>query len=376
MGVALDRVSGDAHRLAEPVPPIDPAHAIRQRRFRGVLQLQIERRVDGEAVLVELLRAVALLELLPHFLDEERRVGVERRPADGDDRRLHRLLGALAGDEPGVGHLAERVVAPPHGVLEVDVGAVAGRCLDDAGEQRRFLEGDVLGRLAEVEPRRRFDAVGAVAPRDLVAVERDDLGLGVALLDLDGEHRLLDLALPRLVVVEEQLAGELLRQRAGAGALALEEVAGQRHDDARDAEAHVGVELGVLGGHDRLPQHRRDLVVGDDDAPLRRELADDLAAGGVDARDRARGVVVERRDLGQVARVDDEHAGDRPARRREHEEQRNREAAEETADGAHRVAASRPLRMAADGTAATVARSATVTAVASAATRRAGRRTT
>ena len=97
MGVALDRVGVDANRLAEPVPPIDPAHPVGQRGLGGVLQLQVERRVDGQAVLVELLRAVALLELLAHFLDEERGVGLDRRPADGDDRRLHRLLGALRG---------------------------------------------------------------------------------------------------------------------------------------------------------------------------------------------------------------------------------------------------------------------------------------
>jgi len=62
------------------------------------------------------------------------------------------------------------------------------------------------------------------------------------------------------------------------------------------------------------------------------------SAGGVDARDRARGVVVEGRDLREVAGVDDQDAGDRPAARRHHEEQRDGEAAEETADRAHRNA--------------------------------------
>ena len=57
----------------------------------------------------------------------------------------------------------------------------------------------------------------------------------------------------RLLVGEEQLARELLRQRAGAGRLAaLDDVLDQRDDDARDAEAEVLLELGVLGGEDRL----------------------------------------------------------------------------------------------------------------------------
>jgi hypothetical protein len=111
----------------------------------------------------------------------------------------------------------------------------------------------VLRRLAEVEPRGRLDAVRAVAEVDLVAVQREDLALRVALLDLDGEDRLLDLALPGLLVGEEQVARELLRQRARAAGLApLEDVLDQRDDDARDAEAEVLIELGVLGGLDRL----------------------------------------------------------------------------------------------------------------------------
>ena len=77
----------------------------------------------------------------------------------------------------------------------------------------------------------------------------------------------------------------------------------ERDDDARNAEAEVLLELVVFGGEDRLPELRRDRFVGDDLAPLDRELADDLAAGAVDARDRARRVVVERRDLRHVAGV-------------------------------------------------------------------------
>ena len=51
-----------------------------------------------------------------------------------------------------------------------------------------------LGRLVEVQPRRRLDAVGAMAEEDLVGVHGDDLVLGVPLLDVDGEQRFLGLA--------------------------------------------------------------------------------------------------------------------------------------------------------------------------------------
>ncbi len=180
---------------------------------------------------------------------------------------------------------------------------------------------DVLRGLAEVEPRRGLDAVDAVAEVHLVAVEREDLALGVALLDLDREDRFLDLAFRGLVVGQEQLARELLGERAravhrGAAMMSLT----TRDDDARDAEAEVLVELVVFGGEDRLFELRRDGLVGDDLAALDGELADDLAARAVDARDRARRVVVERRDLRQVAGVGEDHAGGRAEDRRDHEQ--------------------------------------------------------
>ena len=91
-------------------------------------------------------------------------------------------------------------------------------------------------------------------------------------------------------------------------------------DDAPDVDAEVAIELGVLGRDDRLAQQRVDVVVADDDAALRGELADDLAVGGVDARDRARRVVVERGDLRQVAGVGEQHAAQDAEHRRDDEQ--------------------------------------------------------
>ena len=91
-------------------------------------------------------------------------------------------------------------------------------------------------------------------------------------------------------------------------------------DDAPDVDAEVPVELGVLGRDDRLPQQRVDVVVADDDAALGGELADHLAVARVDARDRARRVVVERRDLRQVAGVGEEHAAEDAEHRRDDEQ--------------------------------------------------------
>ena len=108
----------------------------------------------------------------------------------------------------------------------------------------------------------------------------------------------------------------------------------ERDDDARDAEAEVLIEPVVFGGEDRLLELRRDRLVGDDLAPLDGELADDLAARAVDARDRARRVVVERGDLRQVAGVGEDDAGRDARGRREQEERDDAGAASEADDDA------------------------------------------
>ena len=166
----------------------------------------------------------------------------------------------------------------------------------------------------------RLDAVRAVAEVHVVAVEGEDLALRVALLDLDREDRFLDLPLPRLVERQEQVPGELLRQRARARALAVDDVARRRDHDARNAQAEVAVEPRILRGHDGVPQRHRDVVVADDDPPLGRELADDVAVERLEARDRARCVVVERGDLRQVVAVREQQAGNRAGDRREDEQ--------------------------------------------------------
>ena len=244
-------------------PLVDPAQADVEGPGGDALEPAVERRAHGEAALVELLGAVAALEVLAHFLEVVRReAGLARRIAAGDDRPRLGLGGRVGGEEAFVGHPVERVVAPPERCRRVDVGALPGVALQDAGDHRRLVDRQVLDRLAEVELRRRLDAVGAVAEVHLVAVEREDLLLGVALLDLHREQQLLDLALPGLLVGEEQLAGELLGQRAGAAGLAhLDQVGDDGAGQPGEAQPEVLEEAGVLGGEDGLAHLQRDVVV-------------------------------------------------------------------------------------------------------------------
>ena len=141
-------------------------------------------------------------------------------------------------------------------------GRVDGRTLGQTGEQSRFFEREFLCRLAEVELRCGFESVDAVAEKNLVGVEREDLRLGEAALDLDGQHRFLHLALPAAVGREEKIAGELHGQRRCALHLATGgDVAIGRAHDAPEIDAGVAVEIFVFDGDQSVAQDGREIVV-------------------------------------------------------------------------------------------------------------------
>ena len=166
-----------------------------------------------------------------------------------------------------------------------------------------------LHRLAEERPGGRLDPEGAVAEVDLVEVHLEDAVLRVAPLQLQREHRLLELALEALVGGEEEHLGELL----GDGAAPFHDAAAPEVlvDGARDAHrihAVVGVEARVLGGDDRLAERLRDLGEGHEDAPLDVELGDELVVvvvdlGALARRRTARAAETE----GREPRQDGEH---------------------------------------------------------------------
>ena len=167
-----------------------------ERPVRRFLQLRIERRRHGEAVFVQHLRAVLPLEVLAHLFDEKRRDagGCVGWPRVTIGFALG-LVGLRLGDVALVGHPLQHDVAALRRALHVDERALALRQLKDAGDERRLLERQLLVRLVEVQPRRGLDAVRAVAEVHLVAVDREDFLLRVALLDLEREDDLPDLPL-------------------------------------------------------------------------------------------------------------------------------------------------------------------------------------
>ena len=211
---------------------------------------------------------------------------------------------------------------------------VLRRCLRQAGDQGRLVQGEVLRVLREVghgrrlDPDRRPALVGAV--RNGVQVLAQDPVLPgparVLVLELLGQLRLADLALEvPLRVLDVERAHELLRDRRAAlnGVAARLQVLDARADDRRVVHALVLVEALVLdrdGGLADLlghlaPRDRRTDLVG----------AHVAQAGAVSRVHHGGRALVARLELGQGRRVrrDRDHVADRGQEHCPQDEQRD-----------------------------------------------------
>lgn len=128
-----------------------------------------------------------------------------------------------------------------------------------------------------------LDAVVALAQGDDVEVPLQNLLLGVFALQLDGQVRLLQLALVALLGGQQRGLDELLGDGGAALRALVLQVGDKGADDALDVDAVVGEEARVLHGHKGVDQILRDLVVIGPDAVLRSLVGgDELAVAVVD----------------------------------------------------------------------------------------------
>ena len=99
-------------------------------------------------------------------------------------------------------------------------GIVERRVLDGAGQLRGFRNVDLAEILAEKDFGRLAEAVDAEgaarAQVDLVGVILEDLLLAELLLELQGDDDLGRLGGPALVLLQEEVLGQLHAQRGGA----------------------------------------------------------------------------------------------------------------------------------------------------------------
>ena len=118
---------------------------------------------------------------------------------------------------------------------------------------------------------------------------------------LQREQDLVDLAGVGLLAGEEEVAGHLHRDRAGAlPAAAGEEVAKRGAQRCRGVHAACSKKRVVLGREDRVLHDSRDVPDAHEAAPLLAEFADQHAIGRVDPQRDLRPVVGHRVQRGQV----------------------------------------------------------------------------
>ena len=259
-----------------PVTALVGGEAIEHSLIRGFLQIDVERRVDLETAFVDLISPVLAFEITANLFDEIRseRIWIVREMEDEGGGASVGSLGR--GDLAVLKHGVDDQVAALLRAVRMSDRRIDGRALRESGEERGFVEGQLLGRLAEVVFRRRFEAIDAVSEKNLVGVEGEDLRLGEAALDLDGEHRFLHFALPAAVGRKKKIAGKLHGQRGRTLNFAAGfDVAVGSADDPPEIDAGVAVEILVLDGDEGVAEHRGKIVVSRDDAALQSEGSDD-----------------------------------------------------------------------------------------------------
>ena len=308
------------------------------------LHLRIEGRADQQAALVEGFLAVALGDVAADALGEiARGDAVRRNHARLDVERL--LLGrrrVLVRDIAVGGHALDHPVPALDGGLALAEGVVVVRALGQGGDVSGLGDGQFVDRLAEIVERRGGDAVQVAAGRqgaeeDLVEIELEDLVLGEGRFHPQRDQRLADLALVAALVADEEVLGDLLRDRRGA---LLAGTAGAEidHDGAHETlgiDARMPVEILVLGGEESLDHelgHGLDRHV---EPALAGIFGDQAAVRGVDAGHHRGLVIGELGVIRQILRIEPESIGQPYGADQEEDRSDAEEEAEKSQDKAH-----------------------------------------
>ncbi len=197
----------------------------------------------------------------PRVLGTQLRRGLHRR-----ERLLIGLVGLGLRDVMPFDHRLQHIGAPLDGLVGVHERVVTLGVADHPREQRRLADGELAERLAagegragvggeEEPPRRRLHAVRALPEVHGVEVLLEDLALRVLVVEAIGEDELLGLALQVLLVAEDPVLDELLRDRRSTlGDLAAGEVLDEGPRHAADVDAGVLPERLVLGVDDGVDE--------------------------------------------------------------------------------------------------------------------------
>ena len=163
---------------------------------------------------------------------------------------------------------------------------VVVRRFRQAGEEGRFVEGQLVERFVEIIERRRRDAVSAAAEIDLVEIELEDAILAERLLHANRDQRSAHLALKRDLVGEQEVLRHLLRDRRRAdrppAAAIMQRVGHRRAQHRKRIDAGVGVEILVFRREEGVDHQRRHRFDRNEDALLGRVFGHQAAVAGID----------------------------------------------------------------------------------------------
>src|SRR5262249_4201533 len=156
--------------------------------------------------------------------------------------------GLLGGDRATPLKGAEQVGEPLLRAARVPVGAEIIRTFGQAGEQRAFLDRELLCRLAEIASRGELDAPRAAAEIDGIEIELENLRLAERTLDPRRHDHLADLALVGQVFAHQQVLDDLLSDgRAALRAAGGGEFADEGADQAALVDPFMLIEAFALG---------------------------------------------------------------------------------------------------------------------------------
>jgi len=173
--------------------------------------------------------------------------------------------------------------------LGMKVGRKFNGGTNQSSDQGRFRQGEIPDIFPEIFFGCRLNPVRAFPEIDLVQVEFENLVLCQDLLNPVGQDRFAQLPDKIFPVVQKNIPGKLLRDRAGP----LTQIAGKGIGNGRADNRPVGqgtmlIEFGVFHGQNRVKNQGRHLAEGDVLPFLPVELANNLAISVVNDRCRYR----------------------------------------------------------------------------------------
>ena len=278
--------------------------------LRGPLPPGAQRRLDPQTVTEETPRSgggvgaqdgegVVVLQQAQDVVDEVRSAPLLIGRRRHRQRRGVRTLGVLPADQLLGRHRVEDHVSPVAGALGRSAGVVAAGVVEESREQGRLCQVEVVDVDVEVGAGGGLHPVRPAAEVHGVEVPLEDLLLGEALLELQRDARLRELAVQGQLVACDRVLRQLLRD--GRPALRdppLPGVAVQRPRHGPRVDPTVVEEAGILHGDDSVTEHpghalephdvavllrvqpgEHTALVVDDDARLWRRVERDLPDG-------------------------------------------------------------------------------------------------